>query len=207
VTSLKALAGRLSHRTHLGCGLADNRRARGRCQSGRCAHKGETNRHKHSDQDRSHRFPPSLSPAQGSLARTCASSIPKFAYYGISNCAPSGFPNVICPIPLPPPAFLGRTAGGPEHLRWFWSFAVQGPMTRSNRVATFEEAKAQFQKAGKHGKLGRRWKRWMTRLEQRRRCVRVHGRHGRRRPGCSGVGLVLNGPELRYHLSEWRRSK
>jgi len=103
---------------------------------------------------------------------------------------------------------IGRiyeTRGGPEHL--FWSFAVQGPMTRSNRVATFEEAKAQFQKAGKHGKLGRRWKRWMTRLEQRRRCVRVHGRHGRRRPGCSGVGLVLNGPELRYHLSEWRRSK
>jgi hypothetical protein len=96
---------------------------------------------------------------------------------------------------------------GPKHLRWFWSFAIQGPMTRSNRVATFEEAKAQFQKAGKHGKLGRRWKRWMTRLEQRRRCVRVHGRHGRRRPGCSGVGLVLNGPELRYHLSEWRRSK
>lgn len=80
-------------------------------------------------------------------------------------------------------------------------------MIRSNRVATFEEPKAQFLKAGKHGKLGRRWKRWMTRLEQRRRCVRVHGRHGRRRPGCSGVGLVLNGPELRYHLSEWRRSK
>jgi hypothetical protein len=40
-----------------------------------------------------------------------------------------------------------ETRGGPEHLRWFWSFAVQGPMTRSNRVATFEEAKAQFQKS------------------------------------------------------------
>ena len=28
----------------------------------------------------------------------------------------------------------------PEHLRWFWSFADQGPMTRSDRVATFEES-------------------------------------------------------------------
>jgi hypothetical protein len=38
---------------------------------------------------------------------------------------------------------IGRiyeTRGGPEHLRWFWSFAVQGPMTRSDRVASFEEA-------------------------------------------------------------------
>jgi hypothetical protein len=34
---------------------------------------------------------------------------------------------------------------GPEHLRWFWSFAVQGPMTRADKVATLEEAKAQFQ--------------------------------------------------------------
>jgi hypothetical protein len=42
--------------------------------------------------------------------------------------------------------------GGPEHLRWFWSFAVQGPMTRSNRVATFEEPNAQFQKSWEAGK-------------------------------------------------------
>ena len=31
---------------------------------------------------------------------------------------------------------IGRiyeTRGGPEHLRWFWSFAVQGPMRRSDR--------------------------------------------------------------------------
>jgi hypothetical protein len=40
-----------------------------------------------------------------------------------------------------------ETRGGPEHLRWFWSFAVEGPMTRSDRVATFEQAKAQFQKS------------------------------------------------------------
>ena len=45
---------------------------------------------------------------------------------------------------------IGRiyeSRGGPEHLRWFWSFAVQGPMTRADKVATLEEAKAQFQKS------------------------------------------------------------
>jgi hypothetical protein len=45
---------------------------------------------------------------------------------------------------------IGRiyeTRGGPEHLRWFWSFAVQGPMTRADKVATLEEAKTQFQKS------------------------------------------------------------
>jgi hypothetical protein len=45
---------------------------------------------------------------------------------------------------------IGRiyeTRGGPEHLRWFWSFAFQGPMTRADKVATLEEAKAQFQKS------------------------------------------------------------
>jgi hypothetical protein len=53
---------------------------------------------------------------------------------------------------------IGRiyeTRGGPEHLRWFWSFAVQGPMTRSDRVASFEEAKVQFDATGKSGKGGR----------------------------------------------------
>jgi hypothetical protein len=45
---------------------------------------------------------------------------------------------------------IGRiyeTRGGPEHLRWFWSFAVQGPMRRADKVATLEEAKTQFQKS------------------------------------------------------------
>jgi hypothetical protein len=37
--------------------------------------------------------------------------------------------------------------GGPEHLRWFWSFTLNGPMTRSDRAASSEEAKAQFQKS------------------------------------------------------------
>jgi hypothetical protein len=32
-------------------------------------------------------------------------------------------------------------------LRWFWSLIVNGPMTRSDRVATLEDAKAQFQKS------------------------------------------------------------
>jgi hypothetical protein len=35
--------------------------------------------------------------------------------------------------------------GGPENLRWFWSLGLNGPMKRSDRVATLEEAKAQFQ--------------------------------------------------------------
>ena len=40
-----------------------------------------------------------------------------------------------------------ETRGGPDNLRWFWSLTVNGPMTRSDRVATLEEAKAQFQKS------------------------------------------------------------
>ena len=53
-----------------------------------------------------------------------------------------------------------QARGGSEHLRWFWSFtAVSGPMTRSNRVATLEEAKAQFQKSWEAWKRGRSWKR------------------------------------------------
>ena len=35
-----------------------------------------------------------------------------------------------------------ETRGGPDHLRWFWSFTVTCPMTRSDRVSTLEEAKA-----------------------------------------------------------------
>ena len=57
---------------------------------------------------------------------------------------------------------IGRiyeTRGGPEHLRWFWSFAVQGPMTRGDKVATLEEAKAQFQKSWDA------WKAW-AKLEE-----------------------------------------
>jgi hypothetical protein len=34
--------------------------------------------------------------------------------------------------------------GGPDSLRWFWSMTVNGAMTRSDRVATLEEAKVQF---------------------------------------------------------------
>jgi hypothetical protein len=32
--------------------------------------------------------------------------------------------------------------GGPDSLRWFWSMTVNGPMTRADRVATPQEAKA-----------------------------------------------------------------
>ena len=52
-----------------------------------------------------------------------------------------------------------ETRGGPDSLRWFWSMTVNGPMTRSDRVATLEEAKAQFRKAGTPGRRGRSWRR------------------------------------------------
>jgi hypothetical protein len=39
-----------------------------------------------------------------------------------------------------------QTRGGPDSLRWFWSMNANDPMTRSGRVETLEEAKAQFQK-------------------------------------------------------------
>ena len=35
----------------------------------------------------------------------------------------------------------------PDHLRWFWSMNANGPMTRSNKVATLEEPKAQLRKS------------------------------------------------------------
>ena len=40
-----------------------------------------------------------------------------------------------------------QSRGGPDSLRWFWSMTVNGPMTRSGRVATLEEAKAQLRKS------------------------------------------------------------
>ena len=49
-----------------------------------------------------------------------------------------------------------QTRGGPDSLRWFWSMTVNGPMTRSDRVANLEEAN--FRKAGTHGKRGRSWR-------------------------------------------------
>ena len=53
-----------------------------------------------------------------------------------------------------------ETRGGPDNLRWFWSMTITGPMTRSDRVATLEEAKAQLRKSWDAWKgLGRSWKR------------------------------------------------
>ena len=40
-----------------------------------------------------------------------------------------------------------ETRGGPDNLRWFWSMNAKGPMTRSGRVGSLENAKAQFQKS------------------------------------------------------------
>jgi hypothetical protein len=49
-----------------------------------------------------------------------------------------------------------ETRGGPDHLRWFWSFTVTCPMTRSDRVPTLEEAKVQFRNGttGRRGRCG-----------------------------------------------------
>jgi hypothetical protein len=52
-----------------------------------------------------------------------------------------------------------KTRGGPDSLRWFWSRTVNGPMTRADKVATLEEAKAQFQKSWDA------WKAW-AKLEE-----------------------------------------
>jgi hypothetical protein len=57
---------------------------------------------------------------------------------------------------------IGRiyeTRGGPDHLRWFWSFTATCPMTRSDKVATLEEAKVQFRKSWDA------WKAW-AKLEE-----------------------------------------
>jgi len=51
-------------------------------------------------------------------------------------------------------AAFTRRAAVPDRLRWFWSFTVNGPMTRSDRVATLEEAKAQLRKSWDS------WKAW-----------------------------------------------
>jgi hypothetical protein len=60
-------------------------------------------------------------------------------------------------------ALIGRiyqTRGGPDNLRWFRSMNANGPMTRSDRVATLDEAKAQFQRSWDA------WKAWAN-LEER----------------------------------------
>jgi len=49
--------------------------------------------------------------------------------------------------------------GQPENLPWFWSLTINGPMMRSGRVASLEEAKARFRRAGTPGKRGRSRKR------------------------------------------------
>ena len=52
-----------------------------------------------------------------------------------------------------------ETRGGPDSLRWFWSMTVNGPMTRSDRVATLEEPRRSFKRAGTPGRRERSWKR------------------------------------------------
>src|SRR4051812_132655 len=49
--------------------------------------------------------------------------------------------------------------GGPDSLRWFRSMTITGPLTRCDRVATLNEAKAQFQKSWDAWRRGPGWKR------------------------------------------------
>jgi hypothetical protein len=60
-----------------------------------------------------------------------------------------------------------QTRGGPDSLRWFWSMNANGPMTRADRVATLEKAKAQFQKSWEQWKEWAKLRERMTRLEHR----------------------------------------
>jgi hypothetical protein len=54
---------------------------------------------------------------------------------------------------------ISQTCGGPDSLRWFWCMNANGSMTRTDRVTTLEEAKAQFQKSWDA------WKAW-AKLEE-----------------------------------------
>jgi hypothetical protein len=44
-----------------------------------------------------------------------------------------------------------ETRGGPDNLRWFWSMTVNGPMTRSDRVATLGCRQGKHIHGMKHG--------------------------------------------------------
>jgi hypothetical protein len=50
--------------------------------------------------------------------------------------------------------------GSPPDLRWFWSLHLNGPMKRSDRIASLEEAKDQFKTSWEA------WKVWAN-LEER----------------------------------------
>jgi hypothetical protein len=65
-----------------------------------------------------------------------------------------------------------QTRGDHDSLRWFWSMNANGPMTRSDRVATLEEAKRNFKRVGTHGRLGQSW-RSCRRDQQRSHALRI----------------------------------
>ena len=83
-----------------------------------------------------------------------------------------------------------ETRGGPDNLRWFWSMTVNGPMTRSDRVATLEEAKAQFQKSWDA------WKAW-AKLEEVE-WIKAARMLPPERPQFSGSGVQTRG--MRQHF-------
>jgi hypothetical protein len=59
-----------------------------------------------------------------------------------------------------------QTRGGPDSLRWFWSLTVNGPMTRSDRVATLEDEElGRVEGVGEDGRGGLRQK-WRPLLKR-----------------------------------------
>ena len=88
-----------------------------------------------------------------------------------------------------------QTRGG-ESLRWFWSLTVNGPMTRSDRVATLEEAKARFQKSWGA------WKAW-AKLEETTPKISARLRAPKYKEASHMMearGLCLTYPELPHSI-------
>jgi hypothetical protein len=73
-----------------------------------------------------------------------AAAAPTRAAVATAAIAGKSFPFVPC---------IYEVRGSPPDLRWFWSLHLNGPMKRSDRVASLEEAKAQLKAS---------WKEWKT---------------------------------------------
>jgi len=89
-----------------------------------------------------------------------------------------------------------ETRGGPDSLRWFWSMTVNGPMTRSGRVATFDEAKAKFRRASQ--KIATCAMRWMT-LAAKKKARWSCAPPGIARPSIDLRGVQAQSPNIHSH--------
>src|SRR4051794_25336588 len=93
-----------------------------------------------------------------------------------------------------------ETRGGPQAYKWFWSMTVNPPMARSDRVATLEEAKAQFQKSWDAwrawAKLAERWPPPCPRLP---RPIHRKGSHRPNPPPSAPSSSIPLGPRPPLH--------